>query len=212
MCLRKCRLCCFSFVERWVCDFGGLCVYYYVRGNVSDTERLVAGLRRNDRRAHLEAMRRYGRLVTSITGAMASDPRDVEELTQDAFVSAFAAIESFDGRAARLSTWIARIAYNASVDHLRRCGCRPSEDPTDELPEPEVEVDEDDAIVSDMLDHALEIISPAERAALQLVYFEGMSLDEAAFVLDTNANALSTRLYRIRNKLARIINELKDKH
>lgn len=153
-------------------------------------------------------MNRYGRLVSSITGAMASDPRDVEELTQDAFVRAFRTIGSFDSRKAALSTWLARIAYNAAVDYLRRKGIRPAEYAAESLPEPPAEPDN---MLSELLDDALELIAAEERTALQLVYFDGMSLEEAAYVLDTNANALSTRLYRIRNKLARIINELKRK-
>ena len=85
---------------------------------------------------------------------------------------------------------------------------RPAEDVSDTLPEPATEEPE---LLPELLDEALERIDATERAALQLVYFDGMSLDEAAYVLDTNANALSTRLYRIRTKLARIINELKRK-
>ncbi len=153
-------------------------------------------------------MSRYGRLVSSITGAMTSDTRDAEELTQDAFIRAFRTIGSFDSNKAALGTWLARIAYNASVDHLRRRGIRPAEDSTDTLPEPPAPEED---LLSDLLGDALELIAAEERTALQLVYFDGMSLDEAAYVLNTNANALSTRLYRIRNKLARIINELKRK-
>lgn len=179
-----------------------------MRTNSSDTERLIAGLRRGDRRALSEALSRYGRLVSSVVGAMTSDPRDAEELTQDAFIRAFGAIKSFDSNESALSTWLARIAYNAAVDHLRRRGVRPAEDVTDAMPEPATEEPE---LLPELLDEALERIDATERAALQLVYFDGMSLDEAAYVLDTNANALSTRLYRIRTKLARIINELKRK-
>lgn len=178
-----------------------------MKANSSDTAKLIAGLRRGDRKAYIEAMRRYGRLVSSIVGAMVSDPRDAEELTQDAFIRAFGAIERFDGNAAALTTWLARIAYNAATDHLRRQGVRPAEDVTDSPPEPDTEEAD---LLPELLDDALERIAPEERAALQLVYFDGMSLTEAAYVMGTNANALSTRLYRIRNKLARIINELKD--
>lgn len=139
---------------------------------------------------------------------MASDPRDAEELTQDAFIRAFGAINRFDGKESKFSTWLARIAYHAAVDHLRRLGVKPAEDVTDTPPEPEAEEAD---MMPELLDEALELIAPEERTTLQLVYFDGMSLDEAAYVLDTNANALSTRLYRIRNKLARIINELQRK-
>ena len=65
---------------------------------------LIAGLRRGDRRALSEALSRYGRLVSSVVGAMTSDPRDAEELTQDAFIRAFGAINSFDSNESALST------------------------------------------------------------------------------------------------------------
>ena len=133
-----------------------------MRTKTSDTERLIAGLLKGDRRAHIEAMRLYGRLVGSIAGSMTSDARDAEELTQDAFIKAFRTIGSFDGRKAALSTWLARITYHAAVDHLRRKGVRPAEDITDSPPEPP---EEPDNMLTELLDNALELISAEERTA-----------------------------------------------
>lgn len=194
------------------CDYLNKCVSLNVRTKTSDTDRLIAGLRRRDSQCQREAITRYGRLVTSIVGAMAFDPRDTEELTQDTFIRAFAAIDSFNPQVSQLSTWLGRIAYHTAVDYLRRRGARPTEELSAEPPEPPAtDADTDDTMLPELLYQALELIAPGERTALQLVYFDKLTLEEAAYVLDTNANALSTRLYRIRNKLARIINELKNK-
>ncbi len=195
-----------------LCDSAQICVSLNMKANPPDTDNLIAAMRSRDPRAHREAIRLYSRLVSSVVGSMASDPRDTEELVQDAFLRAFAAIDSFNPSVSRLSTWIARIAYHTAVDHLRRRKTRPTEEPSPAPPEPTpTDVDCDDALLPDLLDKAIDLLAPEERTALQLVYFDEMSLDEAAEVLATNANALSTRLYRIRNKLARIINELKNK-
>jgi RNA polymerase sigma-70 factor (ECF subfamily) len=47
------------------------------------------------------------------------DEAEAEDAVQEAFVSAFRAIGSFDGRAA-LGTWLHRITINAALQRLRR--------------------------------------------------------------------------------------------
>ena len=54
------------------------------------------------------------RLVFSIVGNSAR----AEEVTQDAFLKIWQALQGYDGRAS-LSTWIYTIARNTSISHLR---------------------------------------------------------------------------------------------
>src|SRR5262245_22430058 len=56
---------------------------------------------------------------------------DARDAVQEAFLSAFRALPQFDG-AARLSTWLHRIAVNAALGRLRKQKRHP-EQPIDEL-------------------------------------------------------------------------------
>lgn len=175
-------------------------------------EEMIEGLRRHSRGAYSEAMRRYGAFVSSIVGMMIRDPRDAEEAVQDTFISAFRAIGRFDESVASFQTWLGRIAYNRSVDSLRRRTI-----PTGEISELTASEDCDDTDENleadiDLLREALELLAPVERTLLTLVYFDDIPLDEVAYIMQLNRPVISSRLYRLRNKLARIINERKKQH
>ena len=45
---------------------------------------------------------------------------DAEEVYQDVFVKIFRNIQSYDSRQASLATWMSRIAYNESLNFVRR--------------------------------------------------------------------------------------------
>ncbi len=190
---------------------GRQCVYLYVRqkADSSDIDMLVRELRRGSQAAYIEAMRRYGRLVASVIASMIADRRDVEELTQDTFVRAFAAIESYRPDETRFPTWLARIACNAAVDRLRRSGLRFAEVSVDAMADVADDSAAEPPLDAEYLAEAMERLAPHERLALTLVYYDGLSVEDAAYVLRLSAPVLSSRLYRLRKKLASLIYELK---
>lgn len=164
-------------------------------------------MKSGSRQAYSDAIRRYGPLVQSIVGSMLRDRRDVEEVVQDTFVSVFRDIGRFDARGASFTTWLGRIAYHRSVDFLRRRNL-----PTDSLTELadvpfEDESDEELRFAVDEITYALSRLSPTERMLLTLVYFDDLPLAEVACIMQSNPAALSARLYRLRHKLALMINE-----
>lgn len=170
---------------------------------------VVAGLRERRPDAINAAVERYSPIVEMIAGSVLSDPLDVEEVVQDAFMKAFGAIDSFDPRRASFSTWLGRIAYNTALNAARSLARHPLtslDDMPVEPPEPEPpEADPDTAL----LVMALETLDPPDRALLQLVYYAEMPLSEAAEILDSTAQALAARLYRLRRRLASSIQSLR---
>jgi RNA polymerase sigma factor (sigma-70 family) len=60
----------------------------------------------------------HQRLVLHIVGRVVKKQEDVEDICQDVFLKVFRKIKKFRGES-RLSTWIATIAYNTSVSHIR---------------------------------------------------------------------------------------------
>lgn len=93
----------------------------------ADPERfpaLVAGARRGDR-ADLEDLLQasYGYAFPVCRRIVGNDP-DACDATQEAMIAVVRGLPRFDGRS-RYTTWLYRIAVNASVDELRRRGRRP---------------------------------------------------------------------------------------
>lgn len=168
------------------------------------TLRLVERLLRGEAAAYVDAMNRYGRLVLSVVAPMLEDERDVEEVVQDVFVKAFSNIRRFRHGEASFATWLARIARHAAIDRLRRY--RPA---MTDLPH-SLEI-EDVSVPADteLLEAAINRLRGEERVLLNLVYFEEMKPAEAAAVMEITPAVLSSRLYRIKLKLAKIIDEIR---
>jgi|WetSurMetagenome_2_1015567.scaffolds.fasta_scaffold86822_3 RNA polymerase sigma factor (sigma-70 family) len=59
------------------------------------------------------------RLVVHIVGRIVRQQEDLEDICQEVFVKVFQKIRKFRGDS-QLSTWIATIAYNTSISHLRK--------------------------------------------------------------------------------------------
>ena len=61
---------------------------------------------------------KHQRLVVHIVGRIVQQQEDVEDVCQEVFIKVFRKLKKFRGES-KLSTWIARIAYNTSISHIR---------------------------------------------------------------------------------------------
>ena len=125
------------------------------------------------------------------------------DCVQDAFISAFRRAGSYRGDAA-VTTWLHRIVVNACLDRLRR------DRPTAPLPEREPADGHDlHASVEARLDvrEALDRLPEGQRLALVLVDMHGLSVAEAAAVLEVAEGTVKSRCSRGREALAAMLRE-----
>src|SRR4029079_6665685 len=71
-----------------------------------------------DEGAFRTLVERHGRMVFNLAYRITAERTSAEDVVQETFLRAYRALDRFDGRAA-FSTWIHRIAMNASLDHVR---------------------------------------------------------------------------------------------
>lgn len=137
---------------------------------------------------------------------------DAEDVVQETFLKAFRAFDQYDARAS-FSTWLFRIASNASIDLLRRRRSRPEtladvEDPA--LPaaasnQPSPHTAALSSEIGRRLSEALEALSPHERTAFVLRHHEGETIEEIARVLGVRANAAKQTVFRAVRKLRSVL-------
>jgi len=146
-------------------------------------------------------VRRYERPIFALLGRMLR-PRglagELEDLAQEVFFRAFAALPRFDtDGAARLSTWLLCIASRLAINEIKRK--RPALVPLAH----DIAVRGPDACVDARiaLFHALRQVTPEQQAALVLREFHG--LDDAAIgeALGLKAGAVKARVARARARL-----------
>ena len=130
---------------------------------------------------------------------------DVDDVLQGAYIKAFRSFGSFRAEAA-MSTWLYRIVYTTSLDHLRgRARRSGAERRATNEPVP-IDVI---AYVDDRIDveRGLARLQPADTAVLVLVDAHGLSYADAAAVLGCPEGTVGSRLSRARQALRAVLGE-----
>jgi RNA polymerase sigma-70 factor, ECF subfamily len=168
---------------------------------VSDAE-LLSRSAKGDRRAFEEIVVRHGSFALRVAARLVPEPSIAEDVAQDAMVRAWSQAGTFDPLRAHFRTWLYRIVINLCIDQRRRM--RPEQmpedfDPVDPAAGPYEVMAESQRYAA--LARALDDLPVRQRAALALVYDEGLSGAEAARVLGLSAKAVERLLARARGHL-----------
>jgi RNA polymerase sigma-70 factor (ECF subfamily) len=153
-----------------------------------------------DPHAFDELVRRHRQRMWAVALRTLGEPEEAADAVQDACLSAFRSAGSYRGDA-RVTTWLHRIVVNACLDRVRRRAVRPTvplpdqapADPRDRLEERETQVE---------LERALAALPDEQRLAIVLVDLQGLSVEEAASVLDVPPGTVKSRCFRGRARLA----------
>ncbi len=85
---------------------------------MNDTE-LISKILNGDQQAFTFLIEKYQNLVLHMIVRMVNREEDIEDICQDVFIKVFRNLDKFRGDA-KLSTWIAKIAYNVGITHVRK--------------------------------------------------------------------------------------------
>lgn len=153
---------------------------------------------------------KYQRSVYNLALRMLGDSGQAEDVTQDAFLSAWRNINRFRG--GNFSAWLLRIATNACYDQIRRRQRHPvgsleavvgDDDTPLEFPD-RGELPEDRTIRAELaraIAAGLQYVHPDQRAVLVLADIHGLSYEEVALVLEVPVGTVKSRLSRGRGQL-----------
>jgi RNA polymerase sigma-70 factor (ECF subfamily) len=134
--------------------------------------------------------------------------QDLDDLTQDVFVKAWAARDAFAGNSER-ATWLYRIAMNHAIDSIRRRArekLRAS--PTDV--ESLAASSGKNHLMEMAIARALELLSPEMRSVAVLHYYQDLDLTEIASVLEIPLGTVKSRLHAARQKLETLLDLKKE--
>jgi RNA polymerase sigma-70 factor, ECF subfamily len=170
-------------------------------GGICDAE-LLARSASGDRRAFDSIVTRYGPLALRLAARIAPDRQSAEDIAQEAMVRIWHRAGDFDARRARFATWLYRIVVNLCIDLCRKPKPVPLPEDFDTADpasgaEEALEHDERRAALA----RAMDGLTAGQRAALALVYDEGLSGAEAAKALGVTTKAVERLLFRARARL-----------
>ena len=160
---------------------------------------LVSWSADGDRRAFDEIVTRHGPFALRVAARLIPDPKVAEDVVQEAMLRAWSQAGQFDPQRARLTTWLYRILVNLCIDHRRRWRFEPLPEGFDAV-DPAAGIDEVMERSERVRAFAKVVrnLPVRQRAAMTLVYDEGMSGAEAARVLGMSAKAVERLLSRAR--------------
>lgn len=167
-------------------------------GNTDETTALALAARDGDRAAQAAFVRATQAEVWRFTAALV-DPGAADDLTQETFLRAFRALDTFEGRSG-VRTWLLGIARRACADHLRsvvrrrRLDARLAAQAVVESPAP----DPAHRLTSNDL---LNRLGEDRRTAFLLTQVLGLSYAEAAEVESVPVGTIRSRVARARDEL-----------
>lgn len=150
-------------------------------------------------------LRRHLPRVRTMIGQIVLNDSDADDLTQEIFLRAVRGLSQFTGRS-RFSTWLYRVAINMSRSYLSRRGrvlpahngecLEPAAALHDGPPQQAAQRELETAV-----HHALAALSDKLRAAIVLVHFQGLSVQEAAEIEGCTRATMYWRVHEARRCL-----------
>lgn len=196
-----------------------------------DDSALVSAAQSGDRKAMDNLLRRHYDRIHAICRRITGNEADALDATQEAMIAVVRGIPRFDGNSL-FSTWVYRVATNASLDELRRRKRRP--DPVTFLERPnsdgprvgevssgsgrmiggmqritDLDLDEQLSLQVD-IEAALTKLPPEFRAAVTLRDLCGLDYAEIAEILDIPGGTVRSRISRGRAALLPLLGNLDD--
>ncbi len=176
----------------------------WLEGGLATDQELMQRLVAMDESALGLLYDRYGGLCFSLALKMVGSPEAAEDIVQETFYRVWRQASGYDPQRARLTTWLSNITRNLCIDELRRRSARPQAIAGQESEElmlavatsPDVDPGEQAWLAqrSKAVQDALSMLPAAQREALELAYFSGLSQSEIADHLGDPLGTIKTRI------------------
>ena len=137
---------------------------------------------------------RYSPVVYSVALRVLGDTGAAEDVQQDVFMQLWRNPGAFDSSRGNLGAWLAVITRNRAIDALRKR--RPQDDLEDVVLSvvPDMAADADRSRIAARVRELLGAMPPAQRAALEMAYYEGLTHTEIASKTGEPLGTIKTRI------------------
>jgi RNA polymerase sigma-70 factor, ECF subfamily len=155
---------------------------------------VVTGLKAGDQGAMAELYNRYSSVVYAVALRVLGDTGAAEDVLQEVFLQLWRNPSAFDAARGSLGSWLAVITRNRAIDSLRKR--RPEADIEDVVLSvaPDLAGDAERARVAEKVRGVMGTMASAQRSALEMAYWEGMSHSEIASKTGEPLGTVKTRI------------------
>ena len=177
---------------------------------MTDPKELVEQILAGDRGAFRTLIKEYQRLVSHVVFRLIPAGPDQEDLSQEVFIRVYQHLDRFRFDS-KLSTWIARIAYNTCLNFLEKKKLPLYDDlvteedrefepvAPDETARPDFGFEATETGV--ILQKEIEQLPAVYKTVLTLYHLEQMSYNEIADIMNMPVGTIKSHLFRARRLL-----------
>lgn len=180
---------------------------------MNDSE-LISQVLNGNRHAFTFLVTRYQKLVVHITGRLIQRQDELEDVCQDVFIKVYQNLDKYRNEC-KLSTWIATIAYNTSINYLRKFKKMDEVNPDDSAAfrkltdfKPE---NYENADLHRYIREQIELLPVQYRTVITLFHLEEFSYQEIEQITGMPEGSIKSYLFRakaiLREKLKFIVDE-----
>ena len=168
--------------------------------------RMVSG----DENSVRELYAAYGQRLYAYALRLTADPAIAEDVTQDTLVTAWRTASRFRGEA-RLITWLLGIVHHCAMKALRHTS-QPLSAMEETLPESGASPEEQaqSGETNRWIQQGLQSLSAEHRAVLELVFYQGLTLNEVAEVCGCPLGTVKSRLSYARQHLRGVLSRTEE--
>jgi len=158
-------------------------------------------------------VKRYEKYVFTLALRFVKNREDAHEIAQDSFLRMFRYLADFRGEC-KFTTWLYKIVYSTSLNHLRKQNpdIRSLDDDEHPIrlkdegtPDATRNMERDDRNAT--LQRAIGMLSADDSSIITLFYLYEQTLDEICQVMDLTMTNAKTKLHRARHRLKTILDE-----
>lgn len=174
----------------------------------SDTRQLIARILDGNTDEFEAIVEDHKALISHIVFRIVANPADQEDISQDVFVKVYQKLDSFHYDS-KLSTWIARIAYNTCLNYLEKKKLPLYDDISsegqtlDSVPADVIGPDDnaENNNVADVIQEEIMKLPSQYRTVLTLYHLDEMTYGEIAAVTNLPDGTVKSHLFRARKLL-----------
>ncbi len=164
---------------------------------VNAEQNLIDGIKSGDQKVISKLYNMYSPALYGIISRIVKFDEIAEDVLQETFVKIWRSIDQYKESRGRLFTWMARLAKNTAIDHLRGRGYMNTAK-NDDIEDASAEIDLKNQLLFNPETIGIRKLTTtlpiSQRAILELVYFQGYSQSEAAEELNIPLGTVKTRL------------------